>query len=76
MLAYATRTAQNIAYEMLHQVKDTLKPPAVGLAAGLLSVALPSGFGLTISCAAAFLAGWLMPTQPMTAAALFLAPAL
>lgn len=61
---------------MLHEVNDALKPPLVGLAAGLLSVALPSGLGLVIIIAAAFLAGWLLPTQPMTAAALFLAPAI
>lgn len=53
---------------------ERVKPVIVGLAAGVLSLALPGSFGPVVIIAAALLAGWVLPSAPMLAAFLFLAP--
>ena len=53
-----------------------MKPVIVGLAAGILSVVLPSGLTPAVAIAGALLAGWVLPAMPVMAAILFLAPAL
>lgn len=53
-----------------------MKPVIIGLAAGVLSVVLPSGLAPVVAIAGALLAGWVLPTMPVMAAILFLAPAL
>lgn len=52
---------------------ERLKPVGVGLVAGILSFALPAT-GTAFIIAAALLAGWVLPREPMVAALLFLVP--
>ena len=51
-----------------------LKPVTVGAAAGLLLFVLPNGLSPIVLVSAALLAGWLLPSEPMSAALLFLLP--
>lgn len=60
----------------LTSVDERMKPVIVGLAAGILSVVLPSGLAPVVAITGALLAGWVLPTMPVMAAILFLAPAL
>ena len=53
-----------------------MRPVAVGLAVGLLLVALPEGIGPVIVVVGALVAGWVLPTEPMVAALLYLLPAI
>lgn len=55
-------------------VNDWYKPVGVGLATGLALFLLPEAVGLPILLLGAVLAGWLLPTAPLAAAALFLVP--
>ena len=55
-------------------VGDRSKPLLVAVVAGVLLLVGPSGMGPVIVIAAALLAGWLLPREPMTAAVLFLVP--
>jgi hypothetical protein len=57
-------------------VDERLKPVGVGLLAGLSSFVLPGSLGVVIMVVAALAAGWVLPSAPMAAALLFLAPAL
>jgi len=59
---------------MLGDMGDRARPVIVGVAAGLLVLVLPGGLGPGVVIAAALLAGWLLPREPVIAAALFLAP--
>src|SRR3546814_450643 len=61
---------------MLGRMDPRLKPAAVGVAAGIISVVLPEGIGPVVIVAAALAAGCLLPSAPMQAAVLFLLPAL
>ena len=55
-------------------VGDRYKPVVVGVAAGILSLVLPGGLTPLVVIVAALVAGWLLPGEPVVAAALFLAP--
>lgn len=61
---------------MLPTMVARLKPAPVGLGAGLLLFALPDGVGPVVVIVAALAAGWVLPSEPMTAAVLFLAPSI
>ena len=54
---------------------DRYKPVIVGVVTGLLLLVLPDGLGPVVLMVAAVLAGWVLAEEPMTAALLFLAPA-
>lgn len=49
---------------------------ALGLAAGVVQFALPESLGILVVIVAAFAAGWVLPEEPITAALLFLLPAI
>lgn len=51
-----------------------LKPIVIGAVAGVLLFVAPGGLAPLILVVAALLAGWALPGEPMTAAALFLVP--
>ena len=59
---------------MLTSMGDRSRPVLVGVVAGVLLLVLPTGLGPVVLVAAALLAGWLLPREPMVAAAVFLAP--
>jgi len=59
---------------MLSRMSDRSKPVIVGVVAGLLLVLVPAGLGPVVVIAAALLAGWLLPREPMVAALLFAVP--
>lgn len=52
-----------------------LRVAAVGLLTGAVAAVLPGIVGTLVLIAGAMLAGWLLPSEPMKAAALFVLPA-
>ncbi len=51
-------------------------PALLGAGAGAAQVLLPTGLGVVVLIVAAFVAGVVLPEQPMTAAGLFVLPAI
>ena len=51
-----------------------VKPVIAGIVTGLVLLVLPEGVGPFVVIAGALAAGWVLPSAPMAAAVLFLAP--
>lgn len=57
-------------------MSEGTRPILIGLFAGGAGAALPGGAGAIVLVAGAVMAGWVLPSEPMRAAVLFVLPAI